>query len=132
MTEPPSYKISYRVMVFMPHETSGKDRKLALPYHGPYRIMNMHSNCVSVKPVDKPDDEPILVELFLAQQKSLILHGLVMAKLTSVHINIHPPLLLRQGLLTTIMLLDLKLLCSTRTSYSLRGRNCKTVLYAHT
>ena len=50
-------------MVFMPHDTSGKDRKLALPYHGPYRIMDMRGNCVSFKPVDKPDDEPILVNL---------------------------------------------------------------------
>ena len=61
--KPPSYRISDRVMVFMPHDTSGKDRKLALPYHGPYRIMDMRGNCVSVKPVDKPDDEPILVNL---------------------------------------------------------------------
>lgn len=50
-------------MVYMPHETTGKDRKLSLPYHGPFRIMDIRGNCVSVKPVDKPDDEPILVNM---------------------------------------------------------------------
>ena len=50
-------------MVYMSHETTGKDRKLSLPYHGPYRIMDIRGNCASMKPVDKPNDEPILVNI---------------------------------------------------------------------
>ena len=61
--KPPTYRISDRVMVYMSHETSGKDCKLSLPYHGPYRIVDICSNCVAVKPVDKPDYEPILVNI---------------------------------------------------------------------
>jgi len=33
----------------------GKDRKLALPYHGPYRITDIRTNCLLWRPVDKPD-----------------------------------------------------------------------------
>ena len=32
------FKVGERVMVYMPQEAQGKNRKLALPYHGPYRI----------------------------------------------------------------------------------------------
>jgi len=59
----PSYKISDRVMVYMPHEATGKDRKLPLPYHGPYRIIDVQSNCLLLRPVDKPDEQPILVNM---------------------------------------------------------------------
>ena len=47
----------------MPHEITEKDCKLSLPYHGPYRIMDIWGNCTSMKPVDKPDDKPILVNM---------------------------------------------------------------------
>ena len=60
--KPPSYMISDR-MVYIPHEISSKDQKLSLPYHGPYRITDIRGNCVSVKPVDKPNKEPILVNM---------------------------------------------------------------------
>ena len=50
-------------MVRMPHEASGKLRKLALPYHGPYRVLDVTPNDVSVRPVDRPDEEPIFVNL---------------------------------------------------------------------
>ena len=52
-----------RVMVFMPQEVQGKDRKLAPPHHGPYRILEVQPNCVRVRPVDKPADHPILVSM---------------------------------------------------------------------
>ena len=52
-----------RVMVYMPHEHQGKNRKLALPYHGPFRILEVQPNCVVVRPVDKPDDQPIRVSM---------------------------------------------------------------------
>lgn len=57
------YQEGDRVMVFMPQETSGKDRKLALPYHGPYRVVEVRSNCLLVRPVDRPSEEPILVSM---------------------------------------------------------------------
>ena len=50
-------------MVFMPQETTGKDRKLALPYHGPYRVLEVKTNCLLVRPVDRPRDQPILVSM---------------------------------------------------------------------
>ena len=59
----PKYQIGDRVMVYMPYEDSGKLRKLALPYHGPYRVLDITTNGVSVRPVDHPDQEPIRVNL---------------------------------------------------------------------
>ena len=55
-------KIGDRVMVFMPSKTTGKQMKLALPYHGPYRVVDVTDN-VSVRPVDKPDESPMLVNM---------------------------------------------------------------------
>ena len=57
------YSVGGRVMVYMPSEDRGKKRKLALPYYGPYRILEVRSNCVLVRPVDAPDMEPILVSM---------------------------------------------------------------------
>ena len=47
-------KMGDRVMVFMPSETTGKQRRLALPYHGSYRVVDITDNNVSVRPVDNP------------------------------------------------------------------------------
>ena len=52
-----------RVMVFMPREHSGRNRKLARPHFGPYRVIEVHPNGVTVRPVDKPTDEPIRVNM---------------------------------------------------------------------
>ena len=41
-------------MVFMPSETTGK--QLRHIYHGPYRVIDVTDNNVSVQPVDKPDE----------------------------------------------------------------------------
>ena len=57
------YLVGGRVMVYKPSEDKGKKRKLALPYHGPYRILEVRSNCVLVRPVDRPESEPILVSM---------------------------------------------------------------------
>ena len=57
------YRIGERVMVYMPWEKTGKKRKLALPYHGPYRIVDVLPNGLSVRPVDKVDEKPILVNV---------------------------------------------------------------------
>ena len=61
--KPATYQEGTRVMVFMPNETCSKDRKLALPYHGPYCVLEVRQNCLLVRPVDRPDDEPILVNM---------------------------------------------------------------------
>ena len=58
-----TFNVGDRVMIFMPHETTGKRRKLALPYHGPYRVMDVHLNGLTVKPVDRPGDNPIRVNV---------------------------------------------------------------------
>ena len=50
-----------RVMVYMPHEDTGKLRKLALPHHGPYRVLEVLPNGLSLRPVDRPEEQPILV-----------------------------------------------------------------------
>ena len=57
------YSVGGRVMVYMPREDQGKKRKLALPYHGPYRILDVRSNCILVRPVDQLETEPILVSM---------------------------------------------------------------------
>ena len=61
--KPVTYQEGTRVMVFMPKEARSKNRKLALPYHGPYRVLEVRQNCLLVQPVDRPDDEPILVNM---------------------------------------------------------------------
>ena len=50
-----------RIMVYMPHEDTGKKRKLALPHYGPYRILEVLPNGLSLRPVDRPDEQRILV-----------------------------------------------------------------------
>ncbi len=62
-TKTPHYRVGDRVMVFMPHVAKSKDRKLALPHHDPFRIVNVTSNDLSVCQVDHPDEEPILVSM---------------------------------------------------------------------
>ena len=59
----PHYQPGERVMVYMPAEDTGRNRKLALPYHGPYRILEVRPNCVLVRPVDQADLQPILVSM---------------------------------------------------------------------
>ena len=50
-------------MVYMPQEAQGKNRKLALLYHGPYRILEVQINCLFVRPVDKPSMQAILISM---------------------------------------------------------------------
>ena len=42
------------VMVYMPKETNGPQRKMAHPHFGPYRVIEVHPNGVTVRPVDRP------------------------------------------------------------------------------
>ena len=57
------YQKGGRVMVYMPVEDTGKRRKIALPYHGPYRILEVRPNTLLLRPVDRHDAEPILVNV---------------------------------------------------------------------
>ena len=59
----PSYKVRERVMVYMPTDVAGKDRKLARTYHGPYRITALTPTNAKVKLVDGVDDPSIFVGL---------------------------------------------------------------------
>ena len=56
-------RVGDRVMVLMPAEQTGKNRKLHRPYFGPYRILEVHPNGVTVVPVDRPKDHQIRVNL---------------------------------------------------------------------
>ena len=49
--------------MYKPAERSVSAYKFACPYHGPYRILEVTSNNAKIRPVDKPQDEPILVAL---------------------------------------------------------------------
>ena len=53
----------YRVMVLMPAEQTGKNKKLHRPYFGPYCVTEIHPNSVMVVPVDRPKDPQIRVNL---------------------------------------------------------------------
>lgn len=52
-----------RVMVFMPIKTQGRDRKLARPYYGPCRVLNVIPTNVEVSLIDKPNDPSIFISL---------------------------------------------------------------------
>ena len=62
-TKESSYKVGERVMVYIPTEVTGKDRKLARPYHGSYRIVAITPTNAEVKLVDSIDDPSIFVAL---------------------------------------------------------------------
>ena len=47
----------------MPFEQTGKQRKLERPYYGPYHVLEVHPNGLSVWPVDRPKDTPIRVNV---------------------------------------------------------------------
>ena len=57
------YRVGDRVMVFMPSETTGKDRKLARPYHGPYRVVNLTATNAEVKLIERPKEPSIFVAI---------------------------------------------------------------------
>ncbi len=59
----PKLRCGDRVMVYMPSEVQGKDRKLARPYHGPYRVLNITPTNAEVVLIDQPRDPPIFVSL---------------------------------------------------------------------
>ena len=56
-------QVGDRVMVHMPHEVTEKIAKLARPYFGPYRVLNLTPTNAEVRLIDKPDDPSIFVSL---------------------------------------------------------------------
>ena len=58
-----TFKTGDRVMVLMPSDTTGKNRKLARPYHGPYRIVNLTATNAEVTLIEYPKDPPIFVAI---------------------------------------------------------------------
>ena len=60
---PATFSNGDRVFVYMPAKTTGKTRKFARPFHGPYRVLEVFEQGVSVRPIDDPRANPIRVSL---------------------------------------------------------------------
>ena len=60
-SRPKTFREGDRVMVYMPVERTGKNRKLSRPYFGPYRVLEVHPNGLTVRPVDRPNEQSIRV-----------------------------------------------------------------------
>ena len=48
-------------MIYMPSVITGKARKLARPYYGPYRVLSVTPMNIEARLVDKPDTDSIFV-----------------------------------------------------------------------
>ena len=59
----PKYGVGDRVMVYMPGETTEKDRKLTRPYHGPYCIVGLTAVNAEVKLIERPKEPSIFVAI---------------------------------------------------------------------
>lgn len=57
------FRVGDRVMVFMPSEVTGKNRKLARPYHGPYRVVSVTPTNAEVQLIEFPDEPTIFVAI---------------------------------------------------------------------
>jgi len=87
----PILKVGDILMAFMPNETKTKEHKLALPYHGPFRILEVQRNCVLVRPVDRSDDKTISVRITSTFcPKELSDHSWLGASRTAVQKNCVP------------------------------------------
>ena len=62
-TSPTPFRIGQRVFVYKPSVRSGPAYKFARPFHGPYRVVELTANNAKVRPVDRPEEEPIFVAL---------------------------------------------------------------------
>ena len=60
-SRPPRFNIGDRVLVYMPVAKATKAYKFARPFHGPYRIIEQSDTGVTVRPIDKPQTDPIRV-----------------------------------------------------------------------
>ena len=59
----PVFREGERVFLFKLAEVTGERRKLARPFHGPYRLVEVGPNTAKIRRVDRPEEEPILVSL---------------------------------------------------------------------
>ena len=50
-------------MVYMPGDVTGKDWKLARPYHGPFRITSVTPSNAEVQLIEKPQEPSLFVSL---------------------------------------------------------------------
>ena len=63
-TDPEStYHVGDHVMVYMPSEVTGKNRKLARPYHGPYHIIAVTPTNAEVKLIERVGEPSIFVAI---------------------------------------------------------------------
>ena len=60
---PTTFSCGDRVFVYMPAKTAGKTRKFARPFHGPYCVLEVFEQGVTVRPVDDPRATSIRVPL---------------------------------------------------------------------
>ena len=58
---PPKFLTGDRVFLYKPAEKSGEGRKLARPYHGSYRIIELNANNAQIRKVNQPDGDLLLV-----------------------------------------------------------------------
>ena len=56
-------KVGERVMIYIPSDTQGKDRMLARPFHGPYRVLAVTPTNAEVRLVGQPTGESISMSL---------------------------------------------------------------------
>ena len=62
-TKKAPFRTGERVFLFKPAEQTRTRRKFARPFHGPYQLVEVDTNTAKIRPVDKPESEPILVSL---------------------------------------------------------------------
>ena len=55
--------LGFSRLVYMPSDVQGKERKLARPYYGPYRVLQVTPTNAEVVLIDKPRDPSIFVSL---------------------------------------------------------------------
>ena len=56
-------KVGERIMVYMPIDVQGQDRKLARPFHGPYRVLAVAPTNAEVRLIGQITGESIFVSL---------------------------------------------------------------------
>ena len=50
----PNFTVGERVFLFKPAEKTGEARKFTRPYHGPYRVLEVDTNTVRIRRVNRP------------------------------------------------------------------------------
>ena len=58
-----TYRVGDCVMVFMPTDTTGRDRKFARPYHGPFHVVSLIPTNAEVQLIEQPKDQSLFVAI---------------------------------------------------------------------